>query len=147
MLRSLTGPEHSDESDDIEMDEDNQRDFGDCNYQLQENDEDSEDFYLNHLVQVLVDSMEFTADELELAVHSVTAAPSPDRVHAGPSCRTVICIANGSPVTLDSNVQLVAYIRATVGVANQSTFGNEEPNESSTRSGMVREETRAAGAR
>ena len=59
------------------MDEDNQRDFEDYNYQPQEDDEnsDSDDFRLQRLVQVLVDSMEFTADELESAVHSIQTPP------------------------------------------------------------------------
>ncbi len=59
VFRSLTGPAHRDPSEDIEMDEDVQRDYEDYNYQPQENDEDSEDFELKRLVQVLFDSMEF----------------------------------------------------------------------------------------
>ena len=61
------------------MDEDDQRDFEDYNYQPQEDDEnsdsDSDDFRLQRLVQVLVDSMKFTADELESAVHSIQTPP------------------------------------------------------------------------
>ena len=59
------------------MDGDNQRDFKDYNHQPQEDDEnsDSDDFRLQRLVQVLVDSMEFTADELESAVHSIQTPP------------------------------------------------------------------------
>ena len=57
ILRSLTGPVHRDPSEDVEMDEDDQRDYEDYNYQPQEDDEDS-DFRLQRLVQVLVDSME-----------------------------------------------------------------------------------------
>ncbi len=67
----MTGPAHLDPSEDIELDDDDQRDFENYNYQPQENDEDSEDFDLKRLVQVLVDSMEFTVDELESAVHSI----------------------------------------------------------------------------
>ncbi len=83
--------------------------------------------------------------------HSRAQPGSGPARRAGPSCLTVIRIANGSPVTSDRDshwhVQLVAaYIRATVGVANQPTFGNEEPKESSTRSVMVRKGTRSAGA-
>ena len=70
ILRSLTGPVHRDPSEDVEMDEGNQCDYENYNYQPQEDDEDS-DFRLQRLVQVLVDSMEFTADELESAVHSI----------------------------------------------------------------------------
>ena len=63
------------------MDEDDERDFEDYNYQPQDNvhDEDSDDVGhsaqaqagLKSLVKVLVDSMEFTAEELESAVHSI----------------------------------------------------------------------------
>ena len=53
ILRSSTGPAHRNPSEDVEMDEDDQRDFEDYNYQPQENDEDSEDFELKRLVQVL----------------------------------------------------------------------------------------------
>ena len=74
ILRSLTGPVHRDPSEDVEMDEDDQRDYEDYNYQPQEDDEDS-DLRLQRLVQVLVDSMEFTADELESAVHSIPTPP------------------------------------------------------------------------
>ena len=73
-LKSWTGRAHCDPSDDAEMDEDDQRDFEDYNYQPQEDDEDS-DFRLQRLVQVLVDSMEFTADELESAVDSIPTPP------------------------------------------------------------------------
>jgi len=72
ILRSLTGPVHRDPSEDVEMDEDDQRDYEDYNYQPQEEDSD---FRLQRLVQVLVDSMEFTADELESAVHSIQTPP------------------------------------------------------------------------
>ena len=89
MLRSLTGPAHRDPSEDIETDDDDQRDFEDYNYQLQENDEDSEDFELKRLVQVLVDSMEFTADELESAVHFIPT-PSDSTPDAGTSLREAI---------------------------------------------------------
>ena len=73
ILRSSTGPAHRNPSEGVEMDEDDQRDFEDYNYQPQEDDEDSDsdDFRLQRLVQILVDSMEFTADELESAVHSI----------------------------------------------------------------------------
>ena len=71
MFRSMAGPAHRDPSEDIEMDEDDQRDFEGYNYQPQENDQDSEDFELKRLVQLLVGSMEFTSDELESAVHSI----------------------------------------------------------------------------
>ena len=74
ILRSSTGPAHRNPSEDVEMDEDDQRDYEDYNYQTQEDDEDS-DFRLQRLVQVLVDSMEFTADELESAVHSIQTPP------------------------------------------------------------------------
>ena len=77
ILRSLTGPVHRDPSEvceDVEMDEDDQRDYEDYNYQPQEDDEDS-DLRLQRLVQVLVDSMEFTADELESAVDSIQTPP------------------------------------------------------------------------
>ena len=92
MLRSLTGPAHCDPSElseDIETDDDNWRDFEDYNYQPQENDEDSEDFELKCLVQVLVDSMEFTADELESAVHSIPT-PSGCASDSGTSLREAI---------------------------------------------------------
>ena len=77
ILRSSTGPAHRNPSEDVEMDEDDQRDFEDYNYQPQEDDEDSDsdDFRLQRLVQILVDSMEFTADELESAVHSIQTPP------------------------------------------------------------------------
>ena len=52
-----------------------QRDFEDYNYQTQENDEASDDFGLQRLVQVLVDRMGFTADELESAAHSIQTQP------------------------------------------------------------------------
>jgi len=42
ILRSLTGPAHRNPSEDVEMDEDDQRDFEDYNYQPQEDDEDSD---------------------------------------------------------------------------------------------------------
>ena len=53
ILRSLTGPAHRDPSKDVEMDEDDQRDFKDYrdNYQPQEDDGDS-DFRPQHLVRV-----------------------------------------------------------------------------------------------
>ena len=89
MLRSLTGPAHRDPSEDIETDDDDQRDFEDYNYQPQGNDEDSEDFELKRLVQVLVDSMEFTADELESAVHSIPT-PSDSAPDSGTSLREAI---------------------------------------------------------
>ena len=54
ILRSSTGPAHRNPSEDVEMDEDDQRDYEDYNYQTQEDDEDS-DFRLQRLVQVLVD--------------------------------------------------------------------------------------------
>ena len=56
ILRSLTGPAHRNPSEDVEMDEDDQRDFEDYNYQPQEDDEDSDsdDFRLQRLVQILV---------------------------------------------------------------------------------------------
>ena len=74
ILRSLTGSVHRDPSEDVEMD---QRDYEDYNYQTQEDDEysDSDDFRLQRLVQILVDSMEFTADELESAAHSIQTPP------------------------------------------------------------------------
>ena len=77
ILRSSTGPAHRNPSEDVEMDEDDQRDFEDYNYQPQEDDEDSDsdDFRLQRLVQILVDSMEFTADELESAVDSIPTPP------------------------------------------------------------------------
>ena len=79
ILRSLTGPVHRDPSEDVEMDEDDQRDYEDYNYQPQLPQEDDEDFKLDfrlqRLVQVLVDSMEFTADELESAAHSIQTPP------------------------------------------------------------------------
>ena len=74
ILRSSTGRAHRNPSEDVEMDEDDQRDYEDYNYQPQEDDEDS-DLRLQRLVQVLVDSMEFTADELESAVHSIPTPP------------------------------------------------------------------------
>ena len=89
MFRSLAGPAHRDPSEDIEIDEDDQRDFEDYNYQPQENDEDSEDFELKRLVQVLVDSMEFTSDELESAVHSIPT-PSGCASDSGTSLREAI---------------------------------------------------------
>ena len=46
----------------------------DYNDQPQEDDEDS-DFRLQRLVQILVDSMEFTADELESAVDYIPTPP------------------------------------------------------------------------
>ena len=76
----LTGPVHRESSKDMGKDEDDERDFEDLNYQPQEDDEDSDDSgHIQHevqaglktLVKVLVDSMEFTADELESAVHSI----------------------------------------------------------------------------
>ena len=42
ILRSWTGPAHRDPSEDVEIDEDDQRDFEDYNYQPQEEDEDSD---------------------------------------------------------------------------------------------------------
>ena len=77
ILRSSTGPAHRNPSEDVEMDEDDQRDFEDYNYQPQEDDEDtdSDDFRLQRLVQILVDSMQFTADELESAVDSIPTPP------------------------------------------------------------------------
>ena len=79
IARSQTVPVHREPS--IEMDEDEERDFEDYNYQPQDDvhDEDSDDVGhsaqaqagLKSLVKVLVDSMEFTADELESAVHSI----------------------------------------------------------------------------
>ena len=79
IARSQTVPVHRKPS--IEMDEDDERDFEDYNYQPQDNvhDEDSDDVGhsaqaqagLKSLVKVLVDSMEFTAEELESAVHSI----------------------------------------------------------------------------
>ena len=77
ILRSSTGPAHRNPSEDVEMDEDDKRDFEDYNYQPQEDDEDSDsdDFRLQRLVQILVDSMEFTADELESAAHSIQTPP------------------------------------------------------------------------
>ena len=77
ILRSSTGPAHRNPSEDVEMDEDDQRDFEDYNYQPPEDDEDSDsdDFRLQRLVQILVDSMEFTADELESAVDSIPTPP------------------------------------------------------------------------
>ena len=65
ILRSSTGPAHRNPSEDVEMDEDDQRDYEDYNYQTQEDDEDSDsdDFRLQRLVQILVDSMEFTAPD------------------------------------------------------------------------------------
>ena len=73
ILRSWTGPVHRDPSEDVEMDEDDQSDHEDYNYQPPEDDEDSDsdDFRL----QRLVDSMEFTADELESAVDSIPTPP------------------------------------------------------------------------
>ena len=58
ILRSLTGPVHRDPSEDVEMDEDDQRDYEDYNYQSQEDDEDSDLRLQRRLVQVLVDSMD-----------------------------------------------------------------------------------------
>ena len=86
MLRSLTAPAHRDPSEDIKTYDDDQRYFEDYNYQPQENYEDSEDFELKRLVQVLVDSMEFTADELESAVHSIPT-PSYSAPDSGTSLR------------------------------------------------------------
>ena len=88
ILRSLTGPVHRDPSKDVEMDEDNQRDYEDYNYQPQEDDEDS-DFRLQRLVQVLVDSMDITADELESAVDSILT-PSVSVPDSGTSLREAI---------------------------------------------------------
>ena len=66
ILRSLAGAVHRDPSEYVKMDEGNQCDYEDYNYQPQEDDEDS-DFWLQRLVQVLVDCIEFTTDELESA--------------------------------------------------------------------------------
>ena len=53
------------------------------------NDEDSEDFELKRLVQALVDSMEFTVDELKSAVHSIPT-PSGCASDSGTSLREAI---------------------------------------------------------
>ena len=68
ILRSLTGPAHRNPSEDVEMDEDDQRDYEDYNYQTQEDDEDSDsdDFRLQRLVQILVDSMPVSYTHLTL---------------------------------------------------------------------------------
>ena len=73
------------------MDGDDRRDFEDYSYQPQLEDEDSDDFGHNvkSLVKVLVDSMEFSADELESAVYSL-ATPSDSVPDSGTSLREAI---------------------------------------------------------
>ena len=94
----LTGPVHRESSEDMGMDEDDERDFEDLNYQPQEDDEDSDDSAhiqpevqagLKTLVKVLFDSMEFTADELESAVLSIPT-PSDSLPDSGTSLREAI---------------------------------------------------------
>ena len=91
MFRSLKGPAHRDDVTQAKILKwmrmiNDHRDVEDYNYQPQENDEDSEDFELKRLVQVLVDSMEFTSDELESSVHSIPT-PSGCASDSGTSLR------------------------------------------------------------
>ncbi len=80
------------------MDEDDERDFEDLKYQPLEDDEDIDDSGhiqpevqagLKTLVKGLVDRMEFTADELESAVHSILT-PSDSLPDPGTSLREAI---------------------------------------------------------